>query len=414
MGKFIENLKNTWDTFLGNKDEEVFSYESSDYTPGYNSTNYNYARYTKSIIPSLYTRMAMDVASFEIIHANVDPVEEHFLEERVKSPLDLALTVSANIDQTGRNFIQDVVLTMFENGVAAVVPTTTSADPSKTESYEIYSMRVGTVEQWYPKKVKVRLYDERDGKNKSIVLEKSNTALIENPLYPIMNSDGSIMRKLEDSLRMLSDQDRKNSSNRLDLILQLPYTIRSSSKKREAELRKKSIEDQLSSSEYGIAYIDGTERVTQLNRPVENTLFNQVQYYTSMLYSQLGLSEAVFNGTANEQEMLNYYNRTIEPILSSICGEMTRKFISKTAYSQGQRVIFVNNPFRLSSTTAIAEVADKFTRNEILSSNEIRSIIGFRPSDDPGANELRNKNLNKMKDAEDKKTEEEINEKDGI
>ena len=311
----------------------------------------------------------------------------------IKSNLNNCLTVEANIDQTSRAFIQDVVISMFDEGCVAIVPVDTTLDPKLTDSYDILSMRVGKIKEWYPKHVKVELYNDRSGQKEEITIPKKNVAIIENPLYAVINESNSTMQRLIRKLNILDAIDEQSGSGKLDLIIQLPYIIKTEARRQQAENRRKEIESQLSDSKFGIAYTDGTERITQLNRPIENNLMKQIEYLTSMLYSQLGLTQAILDGTANEQTMLNYYSRTIEPIISAIVDEMKRKFLTKTARSQLKSITFFRDPFKLVPINNIAEIADKFTRNEILTSNEIRQIIGMPPSSDPKADQLVNSNM---------------------
>lgn len=345
----------------------------------------------RSIITALYNRIAIDVASVDIKHVRLDD-NGRFLSE-IDSGLNNCLSIEANVDQTGRGFIQDVVMSMLDEGAVAIVPVDTSIDPTVSSSYEINTLRTGKILEWYPKHVKIRLYNDRTGNKEEIVLPKSMVAIIENPLFAVVNEPNSTMQRLIRKLALMDVVDDQNGSGKLDLIIQLPYVIKSEARRQQAEKRRKDIEDQLAGSKYGIAYTDGTERITQLNRSLENNLLKQVEYLTSMLYSQLGITQAVLDGTADEKTMLNYNSRTIEPILSSIVGEMKRKFLTKTARSQKQSIEFFRDPFRLVPVNDIAEIADKFTRNEILTSNEIRQIIGMKPSSDPKADELVNSNI---------------------
>jgi hypothetical protein len=327
-----------------------------------------------------------------IKHVRLD--ENGRFKEEINSGLQNCLNVEANIDQTGRAFLQDVVMSMLDEGCVAIVPVDTTVNPKISGSYEINTMRTGKIIEWYPAHVRVRVYNERKGIHEEITLPKSSVAIIENPLYAVINEPNSTMQRLIRKLNLLDVVDEQTSSGKLDLIIQLPYVIKSEARRKQAEERRKDIEMQLSGSKYGIAYTDGTERITQLNRPAENNLMKQVEYLTSMLYSQLGLTQSIMDGSADEKTMLNYYNRTIEPILSAIVDEMKRKFLTKTARSQNQTVMYFRDPFKLVPVENIAEIADKFTRNEIMTSNEIRQIVGMKPSNDPGADELRNKNLN--------------------
>jgi hypothetical protein len=314
------------------------------------------------------------------------------------SKLNYAMTVEANIDQTSRAFFQDVVNNMFDDGVVAIVPIDTTLDPTKTGSFDIETMRVGRIRSWYPEYVKVDVYNDKTGKRQEIFVPKKTTAIVQNPFYSVMNEPNSILKRLITKLSMLDMVDKQSASGKLDLLIQLPYVLKSQARKDYAEERRRDIEEQLTNTRYGIAYTDGTEHITQLNRPVENNLLNQIQYLTEMFYGQFGLTEGVFNGTANEQEILNYYSRTIEPIAAAILDEMSRKFLTKTARSQHQALMMFRDVFKLTPPEKLADIADKFTRNEIMTSNEFRAVIGYKPSKDPDADELRNKNLNKSKE----------------
>ncbi len=344
----------------------------------------------RSIVTSIYNRIAIDVSSIRIQHVRLG--ENNDFTEVIDDELNELLTLQANIDQNSRQFMQDVVLSMFDEGHVVIVPTETDTDPEKG-AYKIYTLRTGRVVEWYPRHVLVRLYNELRGIQEDILLEKANVAIIENPLYAVMNEPNSTLSRLNRKLNLLDVVDEKVASGKLDLIVQLPYEIRTPNKKAQAEIRRKDIEFQLAGSQYGIAYMGATERITQLNRPAENQLMAQVKDLTGMLYGQLGITEEIMMGTADEQTMLNYYNRTIEPILGAIVLEMKRKFLTRTAITQRQSIEFFRDPFRLVPVANLAEIMDKFTRNEILSSNEGRGIIGFKPIDDPRANELRNKNI---------------------
>lgn len=346
----------------------------------------------RTILTSIYNRIALDVASLEIKHCKLDDQGRYIAD--MKSSLNDCLTLSANLDQTHRAFIQDAVMSLFDEGYIAIVPVDTIGDPTVSNSYDIESMRVGKILEWYPAHVKVRLYNEATGKKEDVVVQKRYTVIVENPLFAVMNEPNSTMQRLVRKLALLDEIDEQSGSGKLDLIIQLPYVVKTEARRDQAEKRRKDIVDQLSGSKYGIAYTDGTERITQLNRPVENNLMKQIEYLTSMLYSQLNITQSVLDGTADEKTMLNYYNRSIEPIISAIVDEMKRKFLTKTARSQGQSILFFRNPFKLVPIDNIAEIADKFTRNEILSSNEVRQIICFKPSKDPKADQLINSNLN--------------------
>lgn len=346
----------------------------------------------RSIVTSVYNRLALDVSSIAIKHVRLD--ENGRFKEEVDSGLQNCLNVEANIDQTGRAFLQDVVMSMLDEGCVAIVPVDTTIDPAKSGSYEINTMRTGKILEWYPAHVRVRVYNDKKGIHEELVLPKSTVAIIENPLYAVINEPNSTMQRLIRKLNLLDVVDEQTSSGKLDLIIQLPYVIKTDARRKQAEERRKDIEMQLSGSKYGIAYTDGTERITQLNRPAENNLMKQVEYLTSMLYSQLGLTQSIMDGSADDKTMLNYYNRTVEPILAAITDEIKRKFLTKTARAQKQTVMYFRDPFKLTPVVDLAEIADKFTRNEIMTSNEIRQIVGMKPAKDPSADELRNKNLN--------------------
>ena len=357
----------------------------------------------RSIVTSVYNRLALDVSSIAIKHVRLD--ENGRFKEEVDSGLQNCLNVEANIDQTGRAFLQDVVMSMLDEGCVAIVPVDTTIDPAKSGSYEINTMRTGKILEWYPAHVRVRVYNDRKGIHEELVLPKSSVAIIENPLYAVINEPNSTMQRLIRKLNLLDVVDEQTSSGKLDLIIQLPYVIKTDARRKQAEERRKDIEMQLSGSKYGIAYTDGTERITQLNRPAENNLMKQVEYLTSMLYSQLGLTQSIMDGSADDKTMLNYYNRTVEPILAAITDEIKRKFLTKTARSQKQTIMYFRDPFKLTPVLDLAEIADKFTRNEIMTSNEIRQIVGMKPADDPSADELRNKNLNQSNEVIDNKKE---------
>lgn len=384
-------LKNAWNTFR-NREPTGMQYNNIGMGVVYRPDRVRFTRGNeRSIATSVYNRIAMDVAAIGIKHCRIDKNGRYI--EDMKSSLNDCLTTEANIDQTGRSFIQDVVMSMFDEGAVAIVPVDASIDPTKTNSYDILSMRTGKILEWYPAHVKVRVYNDRTGKREDIILPKKSVAIIENPLYAVINEPNSTMQRLIRKLNILDAIDEQSGSGKLDLIIQLPYVIKSEARQQQAEKRRKDIEDQLKGP-YGIAYTDGTEKITQLNRPVENNLMKQIEYLTNQLYSQIGMTPSVLDGTADEKVMLNYNNRTIEPIISAIVDAMKRSFLSKTARTQGQTIMYFRDPFKLVPVNNIAEIADKFARNEILSSNEIRQIIGMKPSDDPKADELRNSNLN--------------------
>lgn len=387
-------FKNAWNAFFSRDP----TYETRDVGPA-NSYRVDRPRFTRgnerSIVTSVYNRIALDVSAISIQHVRLD--ENNRYIETIPSPLNNCFTLEANIDQTPRALMQDAVISMFDEGCIAIVPIDTDRDPDKG-SYDIYTMRVGKIVEWYPRHVKVRVYNDRTGRREDILMAKETVAIIENPLYAVINEPNSTMQRLIRKLNLLDVIDEQSSSGKLDLIIQLPYIIKTEARRQQAEKRRKDIEDQLSGSKYGIAYADGTERITQLNRPVENNLMKQIEYLTSMLYSQLGITQSILDGSADEKTMLNYNNRTIEPIVSAIVDAMKRVFLTKTARSQRQSIMFFRDPFRLVPVADLAEIADKFTRNEIMTSNEIRQVIGMKPSDDPRADELRNKNLSEPSD----------------
>lgn len=386
---FGSRLKHAWNAFTGNVQ---INYRDLGMSYSYRADRPRLTRGNeRSIVTSVYNRIALDVAALNFQHIRLDE-NGRFLSV-IEDGLNNCLTLEANIDQTARSFIQDVVISMFDEGSVAIVPVDTTTDPNVSGSYDIQTMRVGQILDWYPQYIRVRLYNEQTGKKEDIVVPKSATAIIENPLYAVINEPNSTMQRLIRKLNLLDVIDEQSGSGKLDLIIQLPYVIKTEARRQQAENRRKDIENQLSGTKYGIAYTDGTERITQLNRSVNNNLMSQIEYLTSMLYSQLGITQSILDGTADEKTMLNYNNRTIEPIASAIVGEMKRKFLTKTARSQLQSILFFRDPFKLVPVNEIAEIADKFTRNEIMTSNEIRQVIGMKPSDDPRADELRNKNL---------------------
>lgn len=383
-------LKHAWNAFFNKDPTNFFMNTGTGYS--YRPDRVQLSRSNeKSIVTSVYNRIALDASSVSINHVKLD--ENNRFEFIVKSGLQNCLSLEANIDQTGRAFFQDVVMSLLDEGCVAIVPTDTSINPEITGSYDINSLRTGKILDWYPNYVRVRIYNERTGQKEELVLSKKYVGIVENPLYAVINEPNSTMQRLIRKLNLLDAIDEQSGSGKLDLIIQLPYVIKTEARRQQAEKRRTDIEEQLSGSKYGIAYTDGTEHITQLNRPVENNLMKQIEFLTSMLYSQLGITQAILDGTADDKTMLNYYTRTIEPIISAIVDEMKRKFLTKTARSQLQSIIFFRDPFKLVPVSEISEIADKFTRNEILSSNEIRQIIGYKPSLDPKADELRNKNL---------------------
>lgn len=403
----LSRAKRAWNVFL-NRDPTKSSWNQG-YTSYYRPDRFRLSHGNeRSIVTSVYNRIAMDVAAVDILHVRLDDNDRYV--ETIDSGLNNCLTLEANIDQTGRAFIQDIVMSMFDEGSVAIVPVDTIGNPFHSESYKIETMRVGKITKWFPSEVTVELYDDRSGKKREVTLPKRLVAIIENPLYSVMNEPNSTLQRLIRKLNLLDVVDEQNSSGKLDLIIQLPYIIKTEARRAQAENRRKDIEQQLAGSKYGIAYTDGTEHITQLNRPVENRLMSQIEYLTNLLYSQLGITQGILDGSADEKTMLNYFNRTIEPVLSAITGELKRKFLSKTARSQKQSVMFFRDPFKLVPVAEIAEISDKMTRNEIMTSNEIRQVIGMKPSDDPAADELRNKNLNVS--AEDKQKQEEFEEEE--
>ena len=392
---FLDRLQHGWNAFM-NKDPTHNRY---DYGASY-SYRPDRPRMTrgneKTIVTSVYNRIALDVAATNIRHCRVD--ENGRFIENINSKLNNCLNLEANIDQTGRAFMQDAVISMLDEGVVALVPIDTTVNPA-SGSFDIETLRTGKITQWYPKHVRVEVYNENTGNKEEIVLPKSKVGIVENPLFAVINEPNSTMQRLIRKLSLLDFVDEQSSAGKLDLIIQLPYVIKSDARRQQAEARRKDIEMQLAGSKYGIAYTDGTERITQLNRSLDNNLMKQVEYLTSMLFSQLGITQSILEGTADEQTMLNYYSRTIEPIISAIVDEMKRKFLSKTARTQLQTIAFFRDPFKLVPVNNLAEIADKFTRNEIMTSNEFRQIVGLRPSDDPKADQLINSNLNHPEEA---------------
>ena len=387
-----DRLQHAWNAFLNN--DVRTRYQDMGYYSSYKPDRVRFTRGNeRSIVTSVYNRLALDASAMAIKHVRLDD-NGRFTEE-INSGLQNCLNVEANIDQTGRAFLQDVVMSMLDEGCVAIVPVDTTLNPNLSGSYDINTMRTAKILEWYPAHIRVRVYNDRKGIHEELILPKANVAIIENPLYAVINEPNSTMQRLIRKLNLLDVVDEQSSAGKLDLIIQLPYVIKSEARRQQAEARRKDIEMQLAGSKYGIAYTDGTERITQLNRPAENNLMNQVQYLTEMLYSQLGLTQSILDGSADDKTMLNYYNRTIEPILAAIVDEIKRKFLTKTARAQKQTIMYFRDPFKLVPVNDIAEIADKFTRNEIMTSNEIRQIVGMKPSKDPEADELRNKNLNK-------------------
>lgn len=386
---FGSRLKHAWNAFTGNVQ---MNYRDLGMSYSYRADRPRMSRGNeRSIVTSVYNRIALDVAALNVQHVRLDE-NGRFLSV-IDDGLNNCLTLEANVDQTARSFVQDVVISMFDEGSVAIVPVDTTTDPNVSGSYDIQSLRVGQILDWYPQHIRARVYNEQTGRKEDIVVPKSAVAIIENPLYAVINEPNSTMQRLIRKLNLLDVIDEQSGSGKLDLIIQLPYVIKTEARRQQAENRRKDIENQLSGSKYGIAYTDGTEHITQLNRSVNNNLMSQIEYLTSMLYSQLGITQSILDGTADEKTMLNYNNRTIEPIISAIVDEMKRKFLTKTARSQHQSISFFRDSFKLVPVNDIAEIADKFTRNEIMTSNEIRQVVGMKPSEDPRADELRNKNL---------------------
>lgn len=396
-------FKRAWNAFINNRDPTEYyrdigsSYAFRPDRPRLTRGN------ERSIVTSVYNRIALDVAAITIQHCKLD--DDGRFSEVINSKLNKCLNLEANIDQTGRAFIQDIVMSMLDEGCVAIVPVETTADPKLTESYDILSMRTGKILEWFPSHVRVRLYNEATGRKEDLILPKSTIGIIENPLYAVINEPNSTMQRLVRKLSLLDVTDEQTASGKLDLIIQLPYIIKSDARRQQAEQRRKDIEMQLAGSKYGIAYTDGTEKITQLNRSLENNLMKQVEYLTNLLYSQLGITQTIMDGTADEKAMLNYYSRTIEPIVSAIVDEIKRKFLSKTARSQKQTILFFRDPFKLVPVNDVAEIADKFTRNEIMTSNEIRQVIGLKPSNDPKADQLINSNLNHPEESRERSDE---------
>lgn len=386
-----DRLQHAWNAFM-NRDP---TYNYQDLGNSY-SIRPDRPRFTRgnerSIVTSVYNRIALDVSAISIQHVRLD--DDGRFKEQMNTSLNSCLTLSANTDQTGRAFIQDAVMSMLDEGCVAIVPIDTTTDPNISDSYDILTMRTAKILDWYPNHVRIRVYNEKTGRQEETIVPKKMVAIVENPLYAVINEPNSTMQRLVRKLGLLDVTDEQTASGKLDLIIQLPYVIKTEARRQQAEERRKSIEMQLAGSKYGIAYTDGTERITQLNRSLENNLMKQIEYLTSMLYSQLGITQSILDGTADEKTMLNYYSRTIEPIISAIVDEMKRKFLTKTARSQHQSIVFFRDPFKLVPVNDIAEIADKFTRNEIMTSNEIRQIVGMKPSNDPKADKLINSNLN--------------------
>lgn len=390
MASLAERARKAWDVFRG-RDPTY----KENYGPGYSRRpDKQFISFggERSIVNAVYNRIAVDVAEVDIEHVKKN--SDGFFEKTLNDDLNTCLTLSANIDQTGRNLIKDIVMSMFDEGSVAVVPSSTSDNIITNTSFDVFEMRTARIKQWFPKHVRVEMYDDETGTKREVTLPKRAVAIIENPFYSVMNEPNSIGRRLISKLNLLDVIDEQLGAGKLDVIIQLPYVVKSPLKKQQAEARRKNLEEQLNNSKYGVAYADGTEKIIQLNRPLENNLMTQIEYLTNMFYSELGICEEILKGTADEKMMLNYRNNVLEPILTAITEEMTRKFLSSTAISQGQRIFFMQKPFKLIPAANIAEIADKFTRAQVLSSNEVRSIIGYKPVDDTRADELRNPNLN--------------------
>lgn len=395
---FGSRLKHAWNAFIGsNRDPTRYR----DIGPGY-SFRPDRSRLSRgnerSIVTAIINRIAMDAAAIDIKHVKLD--ENGRYKEDIDSGLNNCLNLEANIDQSGRAFRQDVFMSILDEGCVAMVPVETSIDPNITDSYKIHTMRTGQILEWYPRHIRVRAYDDRTGRREDIVVSKSTTAIIENPLYAVMNEPNSTLQRLIRKLNLLDAVDEQSSSGKLDLIIQLPYVIKTEARRKQADDRRKDIEEQLSGSKYGIAYTDGTERITQLNRPVENNLLTQIEYLTSMLFSQLSITQSILDGTADDKTMLNYYSRTVEPVVSAVVDAMKRTFLTKTARAQRQSILYFRDPFKLVPVNDLAEIADKFTRNTIMTSNEIRQVVGMKPSSDPKADMLINSNLNQPEEVE--------------
>lgn len=398
--KFGSRFKNAWNAFKTPRDEE-FAYQDTGVSSSINLATSShrsrgYGVNKDTVIIPIFNQIAIDVASIDIRHIRVDK-NKKFISE-VDSELNNCLTLEPNLDQTSSAFYRDIIMSLCDHGAIAIVPVESKGNPFNGESFDPVSLRLGEIVEWFPKYVRVRLYNDQTGMHEERTFPKRMVAIVENPRYAVMNEPNSTLQRLLNKLRLLDVVDDQSSAGKLDLIIQLPYVIKTEQKQAQADARRKAIEEQLTGSKYGIAYTDGTERITQLNRPAENNLFAQVEYLTKMLYSQLGLTPEIIDGTADESAMINYHNRTIAPFLTAITESMTRTFLSRTARTQGQKIEYFRDPFKLVPTSTIAEIADKFTRNEIATSNEIRSVIGWRPSEDPKADELRNSNLSAPKE----------------
>lgn len=390
MASLAERARKAWDVFRG-RDPTYKENYGSGYSRRPDKRYISFGG-ERSIVNAVYNRIAVDVAEVDIEHVRKN--QDGFFKETIDGDLNTCLSLSANIDQTGRSLVKDIVMSMFDEGVVAVVPSSTSKNIITNETFDIYEMRTASIKQWFPKHVRVEMYDDDTGRKREVTLPKRAIAIIENPFYSVMNEPNSIGRRLISKLNLLDVIDEQLGAGKLDVIIQLPYVVKSPLKKQQAEARRKDLEEQLNNSKYGVAYADGTEKIVQLNRPLENNLMTQIEYLTNMFYSELGICEEILKGTADETMMLNYRNNVLEPILTAITEEMTRKFLSSTAITQGQRIFFIQNPFKLIPVANIADIADKFTRAQVLSSNEVRSIIGYKPVDDARADELSNPNLN--------------------
>lgn len=393
---FGSRLKSAWNAFFSRDPTNSYRYVGPGYSYRPDRTQLRRVN-ERTLVASVYNRLALDTAAISICHCKLDKNDR--FESVIDSNFNKCFNLRANIDQTGRAFIQDIVMSMFDEGVVAIVPIDTDDDPNFTDSYDILSMRTGQIVTWYPNHVKVRVYNDRTGQKEDILLPKNDVGIIENPFYSVMNEPNSTAQRLKRKLSLLDVTDENTASGKLDLIMQLPYVIKTEARRKQAEERRKDIEAQLTGSKYGIAYVDGTERVTQLNRPVENNLMKQIEYLTDMLYSQLGITQAIMDGTADEKTMINYYSRTIEPIISAIVDESKSKFLTKTARTRKQTIMYFRDPFKLVPVNELAETADKFTRNEIMSSNEFRQVIGMKPSTDPKADQLINSNISQSREA---------------
>lgn len=408
----LDRFRHGWNAFVNNRDPTI-SYKELGSGYSYRPDRTRVSRGNeRTIYTAVCNRIATDAAAVIIKHVRLDKNDRYLSD--IDSGLNECLSVKANIDQTGRAFRQDIFMSVLDEGVIGIVPVETSVNPTETTSYDILSMRTGKILDWYPQAVRMRVYNERTGLKEEIVLPKSTVAIVENPFYAVMNEPNSTLQRLVRKLNLLDAVDEQSSSGKLDLIIQLPYVIKSDARRKQADARRKDIEDQLSGSKYGIAYTDGTERITQLNRPVENNLMKQIEYLTSMLYSQLGITQSVMDGTADEKTMLNYNNRTIEPLVSAVVDSMKMTFLTKTARSQKQTIKYFNDPLKLVPVADLAEIADKFTRNEIATSNEIRQVIGWKPSDDPKADELRNSNISQSNDVKPSVTNKENEKKEDV